>query len=619
MLDNKFVSLDNIYHRQISKGCIICIYGDYYPSSYWYVYEKDKTNMLTIIKLDNYYKPHQNPSKILKLKAKDVDYMIISNPKNKINPFKIEVDIPATFFKNYHENRLNIKQPKYGDILLIEKNFFSYGAFFVLNYEPHNYTYLIYNISSGKTENIYIELCKYETITNKELRREIYTMSENIRFKHINTNYKLINDIDDKIFFQTKMNYLFDSGINNACLGLIELGFLNEPLTSLSGKINEQLNLIEEKNNEVLELILNYNEEDSQCDNNDENFINSYLTDYKYTTLNQFIDEFSDSDDDKSSSEGDTIDYPECSYDKKYNHYIEDESYDSYNEEEKYNNMHTDEYTYEKKYNNEQQHYEDHSCTQEQQYNTNTNQYYEDHSCTQEQQYNTNTNQYYEDDSYEQDDSFAEEQQYYEDNNENQYYEDDSCTEEQQYYEDNNENQYYEDNSCAEEQQYYEDNSCDEEQQYYEDQKYIENIYEIEEQNKEEQIINNLDKIKEYENTLESKVDELYNYINTIEQNKEEVNNDEEMPPLIQIEYYEINNVINNIINDVVIQPNNNDKEIEQLTLLLNNCKLDDTNEINKVKEEEKTIIDENISNEDYVTITHDEIEPISRESCSIM
>ena len=91
------------------------------------------------------------------------------------------------------------------------------------------------------------------------------------------------------------------------------------------------------------------------------------------------------------------------------------------------------------------------------------------------------------------------------------------------------------------------------------------------------------------------------------------------MPPLIEIEYYEINNVINNIINDVVIQPKNNDKEIEQLTLLLNNCKLDTTNEITSVKEEQNTIIDETISNEDYVTITHDEIEPISRESCSMM
>jgi len=636
MLDNKFVSIDNIYHRQISNGCIICIYGDYYPSSYWYVYEKDKMNMLTIIKLDNYYKPEQNPRKILRLKAKDVDYMIIYNPKNKINPLKIEVDIPVTFFKKYHQNRLLIKQPKYGDILLIEKNFFSYGALFVLNYEPHNYTYLIYNISSGKTENIYIELCKYETITNKELRHEIYTKSTNIKFKHINSNYKSINDINDKIYFQTKMNYLFDSGMNNACLGLIELGFLNEPLTSLTGKINEQLDLIEEKNSEVLELIINYNEEECQCD---DNCINSYLPDYKYSTLNQIIDEFTDSDDDKSSSEGDTIDYPECSFDKKYNHYIEDESYDSYNEEEKYDDMYTDE----KNYNIEQQIDEDDSYADEQQYQENTNQYYEDESykqddsCTEEQQYYENNScaeeqQYYEDESYKQDDSCAEEHQYYEDES---YKQDDICAEEQQYYEDESykqddscaeEHQYYEDESykqddiCAEEQQYYEDDQqvyyC-EEQQYYQDQKYIENIYEIEEQNKEQQIINNIE--KENENTLESVVDELYNYINTIEQNKERVNNSEEMPPLIEIEYHEINNVINNIINDVVIQPNNNDKEIEQLTLQLNNCKLDDSNEITQVKEEENTIKDETISNEDYVTITHDEIEPISRESCSMM
>ena len=58
-------------------------------------------NLLTIIQLNNYYKPMTNPSKILKLKAKDIDYMIISNPKIKINLLKIEVDIPIEFFKNF--------------------------------------------------------------------------------------------------------------------------------------------------------------------------------------------------------------------------------------------------------------------------------------------------------------------------------------------------------------------------------------------------------------------------------------------------------------------------------------------------------------------------------------
>ena len=659
MLDNKFVSIDNIYHRQISKGCILCIFGDYYSSSYWYVYEKDKFNLLTIIRLelDNCYKPSTNPRTILKLKAKDIDYIMISNPKNKNNFLKIEVDIPQTFFKNYHENRLTTKLPKYGDILLVEKNFFSYGAFFVLNYEPHNYTYLIYNISSGKTQNIYIEMCKYKTISTKELRREIYNKSSKIRFRNINTNYEIFNKIEEKVFFQTKMNYMFDTGINNACLGLIQLGFLNEPLTSLTGKINDELNIIEQKNNEVLELILNSMSEDEHlepyieniCDvneniknliNNDETFINTYLNEYKYSELNQTNEEFNDgtsisnSNDNKSSSDGDTIDYPECSYDEKYNHYIEDESYDNY-------------------------------CEQE-------NKYYEDESSS--DSYCEQQNKYYDDESF---DSYCEQK--------NKYYEDECYCSHNKYIEDIYENDKTQ--KC---------NNINSKDSYKEQQIISNSFDSMEEPKYIQQSCNNSydDQYEKenYENNLDLKVDELYNYFNTIERKLiidnyvEEITNtpvQDDMPPLIEIEYYEMNNMINKLINDVILETDNNiindDKEIEQLTNLFNNCKLIDNeeittnysspiemksheefiinnteivstetlieqkdrinNEISTIKETE-TLIDEKdrINNEistiketeilieekdtsidEYVTITHDEIEPISRESCSVM
>jgi hypothetical protein len=359
MLDNKFVTIDNIYHRQISEGCVLCIYGDYYLSSYWYVYEKDKNNLLTIIQLDTYYKPKMNPSKILKVNVKDIDYMIISNPKSKLNFIKTEVNIPIDFFKNYNYNRLNYKLPKYGDILLVEQTFFSYGVFFVLNYEPHNYSYLIYNINKCKTESIFIELCNYKTITTKELRRQIYDKSEIIRIKHKNTNYQILNEIDQRIFFQTKMNYMFDSGINNACIGLMQLGFLDQPLINLTNKINEELNIIEEKNNEALELLNNYESISEELEYNyenkdDENFIKKYLTDYKYSESNQITEKTEDEssisnyDNNKSSSEGDTIDYPECSYDDKYYNYIEDyeQKYDSYNEDSEYNQDEVDDNYY---------------------------------------------------------------------------------------------------------------------------------------------------------------------------------------------------------------------------------------------------------------------------------
>ena len=644
MLDNKFVSIDNIYHRQISKGCILCIYGDYYPSSYWYVYEKDKYNLLTIIRLelDICYKPSTNPRTILKLKAKDIDYMMISNPKNKNNFVKIEVDIPQTFFKNYHENRLTTKLPKYGDILLVEKNFFSYGAFFVLNYEPHNYTYLIYNIATGKTENVYIEMCKYNTISTKELRREIYNKSVKIKYRHINTDYEIFNKIEEKVYFQTKMNYMFDTGINNACLGLIQLGFLNEPLISLTGKINEELNLIEEKNNEVLELILNSISEDEHlepyieniCDvneniknliNNDETFINTYLNGYKYSELNQTNEEFNDestSNDNKSSSDGDTIDYPECSYDEKYNHYIEDESYDSCGEQQQC-------YDY------------DNYCEQQ-------NKCYEDDSYDSycEQQKNT-----YNDES--SSDSYCEQQ--------NKWYDDDCYCSHHKYIEDIYEN---------DKTQKYNKNSKDS----YKEQQIISNSFDSYEEPKyiKQSCNNSYDDQYEkenYENNLDLKVDELYNYFNTIERKLiidnylEEItntpvqNNLDDMPPLIEIEYYEMNNMINKLINDVILETENNiindNKEIEQLTNLFNNCKLVDNEEIItkysspiKMKSHEEFIINnteittiketeilieenDRINNEittiketsidDYVTITHDEIEPISRESCSVM
>jgi hypothetical protein len=630
MLDNKFVTIDNIYHRQISDGCILCIYGDYYLSSYWYVYEKDKNNLLTIIQLDTHYKPTINPSKILKVKAKDIDYMIISNPKSKLNFINKEVNIPSNFFKNYYNNRLNTKLPKYGDILLVEQNFFSYGAFFVLNYEPHNYSYLIYNINKCKTESIFIELCKYTTITTKELRRQIYDKSEKIRIKNRNTNYEILNQIDERIYFQTKMNYLFDTGINNACLGLMQLGFLNESLTSLTGKINQELNIIEEKNNAVMEYIHNYqsDSEDEQPEpyfenisnvneniqnliTNDENFINTYLYQCKYSELNQMtVDSYEQSsyDENKSSSDGDTIDYPEDSYDQKYNNYIED-SYDSY---EKYNDD------------------------------------------------NYNGNQRYNDDISDED---------YESDEEISY---DSYTGQPKFIENIYENEIEQNSNISYIEQEYITRAFDS----YEEDEYIATTYKSDDYIQ-KQIYNEKEN---YENNLDLKVDELYNYFNTIERKlilddtiEQIINtpNDNEMPPLIEIEYYEMNNI-----------SNKTDKEIEELTNLFNNCKIinnietpviestineivsnqlnniievglnqqviiedkanvievasneqviiEDNANVIEVASNEQVIIEDNIANnqektinsesvDDYETITYDEIEPISRESCSMM
>jgi hypothetical protein len=674
MLDNKFVSIDNIYHRQISEGCILCIYGDYYPSSYWYVYEKDRNNLLTIIQLNNYYKPMTNPSKILKLKAKDIDYMIISNPKSKINLLKIEVDIPIEFFKNYHQNRLNTKLPKYGDLLLIEQNFFSYGSFFVLNYEPHNYTYLIYNIITGKTENIFMELCKYKTISTKELRRQIYDKSEKIRIKHTNTDYEILNQIDERIYFQTKMNYMFDSGMNNACLGLIQLGFLDEPLINLSGKINQELNNIEEKNNELLGFLQNYesiseeyNDEpcfENICDvneniknliTNDEAFINTYLNEYKYSEINQITEEeqsISNYDVNKSSSEGDTIDYPECSYDEKYNNYIED----SYDSEQKY-----DDEDFEDNY--DQQMYNEEDYDQQKYKNEESDDSYEQQNYKNEESDDSYEQQNYKNE--ESDDSY-EQQNYKNEESEDSYYGPKKYIE--NIYE-NDIDQKYNENSNDSYVSYLEQQYITNAFDSYEEEKYVEKSY----HSYENKINNNsyddqLEK-ENYENNLDSKVDELYNYFNTIERKlvideqiidtkcevEKLISNDyNEMPALIEINNYDFNNIINSLVNDVLIKTENcifkEDKEIEELTNLFNNCKLINNDEIitnnsspikiesdqeiiinNPIILEETNIIIETetieVDNEqqhaetfdDYVTITRDEIEPISRESCSVM
>ena len=111
---------------------------------------------------------------------------MIFNIQYSIITVETEVSIEQNYLNNFYQNRITLnKKPRYGDIILLESYYedcftFLPVPFFVLNYDPLSGSHLLFEISyttydfhKKNNQNLVLELCSFNIISNKEIRRDI--------------------------------------------------------------------------------------------------------------------------------------------------------------------------------------------------------------------------------------------------------------------------------------------------------------------------------------------------------------------------------------------------------------------------------------------------------------
>jgi len=293
-------------------GRVISICDVYYPLSYWYVYDSNEFTV-TLIGLDNEYKPFINNPKIIQIELGYIQYNVIS--------VETEVVIEQNYLKNFYQNRITLnKKPRYGDIILLESFYedcftFLPVPFFVLNYDPLSGSHLLFEISytnydfyEKHNQNLILELCDFNIISNKEIRRDIIEKQKKIKLSLEKSNYNELNNFDEIIRFNVQMNFLSEKTQLNE-MKLIDLDFLR----------NEKLDCLEiEKEYQPMynywetNTIINNDILSCYYQNNDENYINNFINneDYRllYTYNNNDLIKLYDSDDEINLKNSETFD-----------------------------------------------------------------------------------------------------------------------------------------------------------------------------------------------------------------------------------------------------------------------------------------------------------------------
>ena len=321
----KYSSLGN--KKNLSLGNIISICDVYYPLSYWYIYDINEFTV-TLIGLDNCYKPFIDNPKVIQIEIRLINYNIITT--------ETKVVIDQTYLHYFYQNRITLnKKPRYGDMLLIETQYDSFSTlypipFFVLNYDPLSGSHLLFEISYSKldfykkhNENLILELCNYTIIFNKEIRRDIIEKCKKIKYSLENSNYAELTRFDEFIRFNAQMNYISEKIQLNE-VKLIDLDFLtNEKLDCLEieKEYNEPVN---NYNYWETNTIINYN--------NDENYINTLIN---YCETNTNYDNLYDYDKNNNENYINTLINYNNLYDFQQNNYNNLYNFEQNNDEHK--------------------------------------------------------------------------------------------------------------------------------------------------------------------------------------------------------------------------------------------------------------------------------------------
>jgi len=262
-MDSERMPIDFFMKNDIVIGSIICIYGTYYPISYWYVHNIDD-DLLTLIKLSNDYLPLLLEPEMIQIEKHLIHFYITSQFNNLF--------LPSNYFQTYYQNRIIKKKQRYGDFIHIKNNFNHYDLFRVLNYDPISGSYLCFDCdysnhkkNYSRNHSIILNLSDFSVVSTKELRCELLEKSKQIKLSIKNSNFERLDFLDDMILFKNIMNYIEEKS-NQYNIRLNELGFLN-------GQNNEEQPLEDLIKFDSLQLEDEYNPEY----NDNYNWINNVI------------------------------------------------------------------------------------------------------------------------------------------------------------------------------------------------------------------------------------------------------------------------------------------------------------------------------------------------------
>lgn len=224
----------DLCRKKIVVGSVLGIYGLNYPISFWYVYGFSGDN-ITLISLDpNYQLIIDNP-KIIQTDLSMVHYFQVQG----IEP----PTIPPNFIQHFYRNRYLSRKPKYGDIVLLETQFFTQRPYFILNFDPIANVHLALDISYNKLSfvprsiDLNLAFCIYKVVSTKEMRKDIYLRAREYSNRLETKNYEPIRIFDEMICFTAQMNYLYEK-TEQSNIKLRELTFVGD-LENIQNELEE--------------------------------------------------------------------------------------------------------------------------------------------------------------------------------------------------------------------------------------------------------------------------------------------------------------------------------------------------------------------------------------------
>jgi len=250
----------DLCRKKITVGKIIGVYGMNYPISYWYVYGFNEENV-TLIGLDNNFNLFLENPKIVQTDTSSFQYFEVN--------YADTIYIPQNYIQHYYQNRYIQKRPKFGDVVFLETQFNTQKPFIIINYDPlsnvHLASSLCYDLYQRwvKTVDLNLSFCKYFVVSTKELRRDIFNKSREIRNNLERRDYEQLNILDQIIEFTAQMSYLCEK-TDFSNIKLRELDFLDnleeipEEIEKIEYSEDEIEPLFEQYENNPLDYLYNY-------------------------------------------------------------------------------------------------------------------------------------------------------------------------------------------------------------------------------------------------------------------------------------------------------------------------------------------------------------------------